>query len=497
MTKPLKILLLEDSPADAEMIQRLLRKESLQFESHLVMTKDAYLQALDEFKPDLILSDNSMPQFSASEALEIIRTRSINIPFILVTGTVSDEFAANIIKSGADDYILKDRLIRLPAAISSALMQRSAAREKQEMLVKLKDNEERARVAIEAANMGTFDIDLITGESICSDRYNEIFGFKEQRLRAEYVSLIHPDDSELWKKAHEKSRITGRLFYECRILKKDKSVRWIRAEGIVRKDEKEVPVRLLGYIIDITEAKYLLKQKDDFIGIASHELKTPVTTIKAYTHILQERLKKRGDVPEIPVINNIDKQVNKLSCLIDNLLDATKMISGRLQLTNVNFKIDEMLTELIRDLQLTTDKKLILKLSADHCIVHADKERIEQTVTNLVNNAIKFSPDSDKIIIKTFLTDNDVQVDVQDFGMGIKEENKHKIFEQFYRVDGDYKYTFPGLGLGLYIASEIIKREGGNIWLKSLEGKGSTFSFSLPSLCSETPDKLISEDKAS
>ncbi len=483
MTKPLKILLLEDSPADAEMIQRLLKKEGLEFESNVVMTKDAYLQALDQFQPDLILSDNSMPQFSATEALEIIRIQSTNIPFILVTGTVSDEFAANIIKSGADDYILKDRLIRLPAAISSALKQRSTDKEKQEMLEKLTDNEERARVAIEAANMGTFDIDLITGDLICSERYNEIFGFKKQKQRMDYVALIHPDDAGFWNKAHEKSRRTGRLFYECRILKKDKTVRWIKAEGIVRKNEEGVPVRLIGYIIDITEAKYLLKQKDDFIGIASHELKTPVTTIKAYTHILQQMLLKRGGIPEVRLIANVEKQVNKLSELINNLLDATKMISGQLQLSHVNFQMDSMLTELIRDLQLTTNKKISLQLAAGTCEVHADRDRIEQAVTNLINNAIKFSPDSDKIIVSTSIIDNEVHVDVEDFGIGIKQENKEKIFEQYYRADEDFKYTFPGLGLGLYIASEIIKRQGGKIWLESGEGKGSKFSFSLPSIC--------------
>ncbi|MEJ7586549.1 MAG: PAS domain S-box protein [Ferruginibacter sp.] len=123
----LKILMLEDSEDDAEIVLQLLKKTSLRFESRLVMNKADFLLALHQFNPDIILSDNSLPQFSATEALEIIHQRGLQLPFILITGTVSDEFAANIIKLGADDYILKDRLVRLPAAINSALLKKRSA----------------------------------------------------------------------------------------------------------------------------------------------------------------------------------------------------------------------------------------------------------------------------------------------------------------------------------------------------------------------------------
>lgn len=145
MTETLKILLLEDNPEDAEIVMRLLKKVSPQYQLSLAMNKEAYLQALDQFQPDIILSDNNLPQFSASEALKIIQERSLLVPFILVTGTVSDEFAANIIKSGADDYILKDRLTRLPVAISAALKQRRLEKEKQEAIEQLIQSEEKYR----------------------------------------------------------------------------------------------------------------------------------------------------------------------------------------------------------------------------------------------------------------------------------------------------------------------------------------------------------------
>ncbi|MEP6594476.1 MAG: ATP-binding protein [Ginsengibacter sp.] len=493
MANSLKILILEDDALHAELVQRLLRKEKMDCTFSLAMDKPSYVKALDEFHPHIILSDNSLPQFSAAEALEIMKQRSLHTPFILVTGNVSEEFAANIIKAGADDYILKDRLARLPSAIAAVLKQRRTEQEKQEIIEqshhKIELAEERVRVAVEAANIGTFDIDLITEDLITSQRYDEIFGFNEARPLADYVALIHPEDIEIRDKAHELSKSTGKLFYEGRVIKKDKTLRWIRVAGIVQKNEKGIPLRLIGSLMDITEVKYLLKQKDDFIGMASHELKTPVTTLKAYTHILEEMLKKRGDITELTIIKNVDKQVTRLSSLVTNLLDVTKMISGRLESNQSNFKIDLLVLEVIKDLQLTIDKKISLQLSAGAYDVYADKDKIEQTISNLVNNAVKFSPAADSIIVRTFVKNNEVHLEVEDFGIGIKEENIKKIFGQFSRVEDDFEFTFPGLGLGLYISSEIIKNEGGKIWVESKEGKGSVFGFLLP--CSKVKEAEI------
>lgn len=154
ISHPLKILVLEDNAADAEMIHHLLKKNDYNFESKVMMTREAYIQALDEFKPDIILSDNDMPQFSASEALDILHERFLHIPFILVTGTVSEEFAAGIIKAGADDYLLKDRLTRLPAAIDAALKQRGIEKEKQEAEQKIIQSETNLRTIFDNTSEG-------------------------------------------------------------------------------------------------------------------------------------------------------------------------------------------------------------------------------------------------------------------------------------------------------------------------------------------------------
>lgn len=337
--------------------------------------------------------------------------------------------------------------------------------------------EERTRVAIGASGMGTFDKDLLTGEMITSPRFDEIFGFENSVAFAAYETSIHPEDQEIRKKAHEKLEQTGKLYYESRIIRKDKSLRWIRVEGTIHKDREGNALRLIGVVADITDIKYLLKQKDDFIGVASHELKTPVTTIKAYTQILEEMLAEKGAPPELAIINKVGKQVDKLNARINDMLDATKMVSGRLEHNYSNFNFDELIKETVSDIQLTMTKKIGMDLSAGNTNVHADKVKVEQVIVNLLNNANKFSPQADKIIVRTYTKDQYIYCSIQDFGIGINRENLEKIFQQFYRINSN---SFPGIGLGLYISSEIITREGGKIWAESQEGEGSTFSFCLP-----------------
>jgi signal transduction histidine kinase len=230
----------------------------------------------------------------------------------------------------------------------------------------------------------------------------------------------------------------------------------------------------------MTEQKNLQQQKDDFIGIASHELKTPVTSIKGYAQVLEKMLQKKGDVKEAMMMNRMDAQIRRLTNLIGDLLDVTKINSGKLQFNDEPFEFNEMVKELVEDLQRTTEQHRLVEELNETGLVFGDKERISQVITNLVTNAIKYSPGADKIIIHASTKNNEVVLCVEDYGIGIPADKLENVFEQFYRVSGDMQHTFPGLGLGLYISSEIIKREGGRIWVNSTEGKGSTFCFALP-----------------
>lgn len=278
------------------------------------------------------------------------------------------------------------------------------------------------------------------------------------------------------------SDIAERKFHESqfRIQHTDGQLRYIICTGNPQYNPHGDFTGYIGACVDITELKELQRQKDDFIGIASHELKTPVTSIKAYTQLLESILRKKGDVKEAGMISKMDVQINRLTLLIEDLLDVTKITSGRLQFHQTWFNFNHMMQETVEELQRTTTKHTLIEDFKAEVQVHADRDRISQVLINLITNAIKYSPGTDEIIISSKVVDGRIEVCVQDFGIGIAEDKLDKVFEQFYRVSGDKEHTFPGLGLGLYISSEIIKREGGKIWVNSIEGKGSTFCFSLP-----------------
>ena len=231
---------------------------------------------------------------------------------------------------------------------------------------------------------------------------------------------------------------------------------------------------------DITERKQLEKQKDDFLSIASHELKTPVTTIKAYGQIAESILEQKNDVEALLMVKKMGSQVNKLTTLIEDLLDITKIQKGKLLYKEALFDFNELVKEAIDDMQKTSiDHVIKCKLDAT-AKIYGDKNKIGQVLNNLFSNAIKYSPGTNKIVVTTQLKKLGVKFTVQDFGIGISKDGQKHVFEQFYRVNGDNQSTFPGMGIGLYICSEIVKNHKGKIWVESAKGEGSTFHVWLP-----------------
>jgi len=217
--------------------------------------------------------------------------------------------------------------------------------------------------------------------------------------------------------------------------------------------------------------------KDEFMAMASHELKTPLTVIKANLQILEHKLQSD---PHINFINKTLQSVNKLSNLINSLLDVSKIQSGKVELTISKFDMNALLAETIENIQATTPDHTIIFEKSNKLIANADRERIEQVIINLLTNAAKYSPYADKIFVEAYTKNNQIEVCVKDHGMGIPQEDTEKIFTRFYRVQG-IASTFAGSGIGLYISSEIIKRHGGDMWVESVVGKGSDFYFSIPS----------------
>ncbi len=303
----------------------------------------------------------------------------------------------------------------------------------------------------------------------------------DHNLGEGWMQALHPDDREYTSTKFIQAMDQKSIFdAEFRIFHPDGSLHFCIASGRPQYTSDNSFSGYIGAFVDISEQKHLQQQKDDFIGIASHELKTPVTSIKAYTQVLEKMMHQHGLMKEAGMMKRMDSQINRLTSLISDLLDVTKINSGKLQFNDQLFNFIDLVKNLLEDMQVTSLKHRLVGQMPESCQVYGDKERIGQVITNLITNGIKYSPEGDQINIYVTLKNSEVHLCVQDFGIGIAKENVGKVFEQFYRVSGDKQHTFPGLGLGLYISSEIIKREGGRIWVTSSEGKGSTFCFALP-----------------
>ncbi len=346
----------------------------------------------------------------------------------------------------------------------------------------VKRSAERFRALIENIHDAIMVIDADGKILYVSPTVEPVLGYPKGEFETiDYRSIINENDlEELQKKYLRMLEDNNQSFsVQCRVRHKNGSWTWVEGTFANLLDHPSVKGVVCNFR-NITERVFLEKQKDDFISIATHELKTPVTSIKAYAQILLKRFNKDRNEPAVSMIEKMDGQLNKLIVLISDLLDVTKIEGGRLQLHEEFYEFNELVKELVEELQRTTDEhKIIVNLSHD-IKIYGDKERIGQVFTNLITNAIKYSPSPEDIIVSTFADNDGVTVCVEDKGVGISKENLEKIFERFYRVSGPENQTFPGLGLGLYISNEIVQRQGGKMWVESEKDKGSTFCFCLP-----------------
>lgn len=253
-------------------------------------------------------------------------------------------------------------------------------------------------------------------------------------------------------------------------------------------EENKTQLILLA-IEDITEQKEQEKQKDEFISLVSHELKNPLTSIKAYTQILQTKLKNNEDKSLIKIFTAMEIQTTKVMDLISDLLSEAKTRAKGFSYHDKEFDVKSLVEEIIENNVRREDSYTIIQknnpgfsASKSRRVLVADRARIGQVLDNLISNAIKYSPKTKKIVVGVSAAKFELKFSVQDFGAGISKENLKKIFEPFFRERDMQRETFPSIGLGLYISAEIVKHYGGKIWVESNEKKGSTFYFTIPKI---------------
>lgn len=368
MKTPLSILILEDVPDDVHLIERALRRENINFTSRRVEYREEFIQALETEEPDVILSDHGLPQFNSIEALKVCRNMKVRAPFILVTGTVSEEFAVTCLKQGADDYVLKSNLSRLASAIINALSH--------------KEEEQRRKIA------------------------------------------------------------------EREILRQN--VRLLRANEIISKANNEL---------------------DHFVYSVSHNLRGPVCSMQGIINLVRE---------EADIDHPYWKMINSTVSLLENTIQEIVQYSynSRNDVTCETFNIEQIIRDSYNSLR-NPELPITLELDIDHSVVHADANRFNIIIHNLISNAVRYSdPEkSNRFVRVSVKTKNNIlQLAVADNGVGIRKDIVPRVFDMFYRGN----QLSNGAGLGLYIVKEAVEKLGGTIHITTEEGIGTSLTVMLP-----------------
>lgn len=311
---------------------------------------------------------------------------------------------------------------------------------------------------------------------------------KEDFSDLTFQDITHPEDLQVDLENLElllKGEIQSYQM-EKRYLKKNGTISWaLLAVSLVR-DDKGAPEYFIAQITDINNSKNLnnamelMKKKDEFMTIAAHELKTPITSVKGALQILESHFKKTdSDKATAPFVQIANKQIVKLTWIVNDLLDVTKIQGGKLSLNISTFSAKDLVNDALEQVHYQRAGKNIICEGVGQEIIQGDKIRLEQVLVNLITNAIKYSPGQPDILIDTKQINNYLVISVQDFGIGIDPEKIPRLFERFFRVENTSQ-NFSGLGMGLYISEQMMKLHGGGIEVKSTLGEGSVFSLKIP-----------------
>jgi PAS domain S-box-containing protein len=315
-----------------------------------------------------------------------------------------------------------------------------------------------------------------------NDAAERMFGYASKDMIGQSIFKIIPPE-----KVDEEQQILFRLkngerveHFETKRLKKDGKLLDISLTiSPIKNDDGEI-IGLSKIARDITDQKMAEMRKNDFITIASHELKTPLTTIKSYVQILLAKAKADQDKFRIDALTRVEKQANKMTILIQNFLNNAKLLEGKFDLVIERFNTHQLLSEVVEDaLTLSPTHKLVMK-DCESVFVIADRNKIGQVLENLISNAVKYSPVGSTITLGCKRTNGHAQISVSDTGIGIEKKDQAKLFYRFYRVDNDKLKNVAGFGIGLYLVAEILRFHESRILVDSTANVGSKFYFDLP-----------------
>lgn len=513
MDAPLKsnILVVDDQEANLKALEAIL--EPLGQRLLVAHSGDEALRhLLREPEVAVILLDVRMPGLDGYETARLIkqRERSRFVPILFLTGAAEDE--AEIFRAyehGAVDYIRKPldpHVLRAKVRVFVELHERGAALRAQEALLREHElaalerrAEERYRTLLDAMPQCVWALGPDGEVLYASEGWRRYAGLARGETTLEMLRrFIHPEDLPVFDRVRRRAMDRVEDFeVQFRLRRAEDGVwRWHLGRGVPHREDGG---RVLGWVITATDiddqkrveetlqqAELALRRanaaKDHFLAAASHELRTPLTVAKAQIGLA---LRKFGDTDARRALETIDRHVGRMARLVEDLLDLGRLESGRLSLEVEEFDAAELAREAGARMQLLSEHHRIEVRAPDRAIVRADRDRVDQVVTNLLSNAIRYAPDGGDVILTVERAGDRLHVAVRDHGIGIPPDRLEQIFDRYGMAHGD---RYGGLGLGLAIAQGIVQQHGGRIWAESqgVEGEGSTFHVDLPARVAES-----------
>ena len=505
-SRPNRVLLIEHEEADIELTMRALRGNWAELHIDVVSTP----AGLEESRPhsyDVVLSDYRLPGWNGMEAFRALKERGIDAPFILITGTIGEERAVECIKEGIADYVLKDKLVKLPIAVERALQEYATRQERSRALQELRwaydqlENRVAERtVELSAANRA------LREEAATQARLVAIL-----QATQDFVATANLDGSLLFLNSSGRELIglgqrddigDLRLPALCSGWQPqppagadpDQADAWNGESSLLRRDGSEIPVLTMTVLHrdpqgcpafislvahDITQRKEVERMKDELVATVSHELRTPLASLRGFSELMLKR--EFSEEKRREFLGIIQKETIRLTELINNFLDLQKMEWGRQSYEPVNLDLAPVLQESLALFEGGNQShRFTLKFDPAMRPVVADPGRLRQVLSNLLANAVKYSPQGGEVHIEARVENQEAVVSITDCGIGIPADAMPFLFSKFFRVHNGPHREIGGTGLGLALVKQIVVAHQGRVWAESIEGQGSSFHFTLP-----------------
>jgi PAS domain S-box-containing protein len=501
MPTTLRVLIVDDSEDDATLLLQSLRRGAWEVTHERVDTSAAMSAALDKRGWDLIISDYSMPHFSGPAALALAIGRGSDVPFILISGAVSEETAVQAMKAGADEYISKGNLARLVPAVEWELHKADGRREARRIEQQLRKRETHLADALRLAQVGTWHLDIRTNTAVWSDEACRIVGFKAEKAAPAFKALLdrlHPEGrTQLTDLLRDPA--TKQFSLDLQMIRADGTAQFIQIRGDIVRDGNSMPLEAAGMIQDISErkraehelakakggAEAANRSKSEFLANMSHEIRTPMTAILGFAEMLLH--KSPEECGQLGCVQIIRRNALHLLELINEILDLSKIEAGQMTVERLSCDMPALLSEIISLMRpRAAEKGLEFGVSFQGPIPHliqSDPLRLRQILVNLLGNAMKFT-ESGKIEMR--ITDEGdggpnivPRIDVMDTGIGMTSEQLERLFQPFTQGDESITRKFGGTGLGLTISQRLAKLLNGDISVTSEIGIGSTFTLKI------------------